>query len=523
MDLFFKNKINKSISGKHYFPKWSLWIFAGFFIVLFYCYHFNQILFFRPQSVHQWRQCDCLSTTFNYYQNNLDFFSPQIHYIGSSGNGKAVSDCPILYYGIAKLWKLFGYHEYIYRAVVLILTLIGLMALLKTIEDILKDSFMAIFLTLLLYTSPILVYYSNNFLMNVPSFSVELMGLSLFYRYFKTKKSGYFIFSMFFYALASLLKITALSSFTVIICLFLLENKGFLKSENGKSIFIRPVLEIAGFLIVIIIVVAWYLYALNYNKANNGGIFLIGILPVWELSTERILHVAKFAYKWWFESYFSAYIQYFAIAALIYILLRHKKINRPFLIFMLLMSLGFLSFIVLWYNVFEDHDYYLVNQLLLIIVVFVIFFQFLKTEKEAIFRSYTLRIILVFVLIQNIFHCRNNIETRYFGWMNDGPAKLLSSIEGIGPVLDSAGIGKTDRVLFMNDASFNISLYLMNRPGFTAETIHTGDEVKNRLKAVNYLLLNDSMIVKKEYIKNAVDKKVGQYRNILIFRLKSGN
>src|SRR5687767_1524100 len=81
-------------------------------VALFGLNYYSKTMFFRPGSIHQWRQTDCLSITKNYYEEGMNFFSPRIHYQGVEG-GKAVSECPILNYSVACLWKIFGEHEFI--------------------------------------------------------------------------------------------------------------------------------------------------------------------------------------------------------------------------------------------------------------------------------------------------------------------------------------------------------------------------------------------------------------------------
>ena len=129
-----------------YFKKYSAFVFAVLFVAFAFIYQFDDILFMRPQSVHQWRQCDCLSFALNYYNEDVNFFTPQLHFLAGDGTGKTVSDCPLIYYSVAQLWKVFGYHEFIYRLLVLIICFVGLLLLMRVIEDILKDSFIAIFL-----------------------------------------------------------------------------------------------------------------------------------------------------------------------------------------------------------------------------------------------------------------------------------------------------------------------------------------------------------------------------------------
>ena len=109
---------------------------------------------YRPYSIHQWRQADCLSITMNYYMEGLNFFEPKIHWLADGKDGKTVSDFPIIYYIVAKLWKVFGYHEYIFRLINTLIVFTGLFCLFKFIGNLLSDKFWAYIITFLLFTSP---------------------------------------------------------------------------------------------------------------------------------------------------------------------------------------------------------------------------------------------------------------------------------------------------------------------------------------------------------------------------------
>ena len=114
------NEFADKIQKNYYFPKYSKWIFTFSFLIFSIVYNYQDILFKSPQSIHLWRQCDCLSITMNYYQDNNPFFKPSIHNLGRDGTGKTVSDFPLIYFSVAELWKVFGYHEFIYRLVVVL-------------------------------------------------------------------------------------------------------------------------------------------------------------------------------------------------------------------------------------------------------------------------------------------------------------------------------------------------------------------------------------------------------------------
>ena len=184
-------------------------IFIVCFFGLTILYHYYQIFFLHPQSIHLWRQTDCLSIALNYYEHGMHFFSPEIHnQLADDGeSGYSAGEFPILYYGVALVWKVFGYHESSYRVIVLIISFCGFFALYKMMEGLLKDTFWGITISLLIFTSPILAYYSVNFLTNIPALSFSLIGWYFFYTYYVSKRTKYLYFAMVFFMMAALLKI----------------------------------------------------------------------------------------------------------------------------------------------------------------------------------------------------------------------------------------------------------------------------------------------------------------------------
>lgn len=517
--MFYKLLSNKIPLKFTYFKNYSIIIFALAFILMALAYNFDDILFMRPQSVHQWRQCDCLSFALNYYQEDISFFEPQLNYLAGDGTGKTVSDCPLIYYSVAQLWKVFGYHEFIYRLMVLTICFLGLLSLMKTIEGILKDSFMALIISLLMYTSTILVYYSNNFMMNVPSFSFALIGIYYFYHFFKTEKTKYLFFSMVMYLLGGLLKIPALTSFMAIIGLYFLELFGFVKLKKDHKLFSKPIIHFLPFAIIGIVIFLWYYYAYQYNKNNNAGIFLIGILPIWEVAKERIIGIYKHVWVALFDSYHSPFIQYLSVFMLLMIFVFRKKQNTILFFSTSFLFIGFVLFIILWYDVFDFHDYYLINQLIFMISIFVTFFWFIKNHYKKLYLNVVFRLVLIVILAVHINFCRNNIRYRYFGELNHAHVTGTKSLEKIDPYLDSIGIDKSQKVLFMNDGSFNIALYLMNRKGYTAYYGTSEEAFQERIKRVDYLMINDTSLLSRDYIKEPINKKIGNYKNIHIFSL----
>ena len=159
----------------------------------------------------------------NYYQDNNPLLQPALHFLGRDGTGKTAGEFPLLYYLIAKLWKIFGYHEYIFRLVHLSIFFIGLIALMKTFEGILQDSFLAITFSLMLFTSPVLAYYANSFIPNTPSLGLVFIAWYLFWLFYKSEKSVFLWFSMLTFTLAGLIKVTAILSLLALAAIFFLK------------------------------------------------------------------------------------------------------------------------------------------------------------------------------------------------------------------------------------------------------------------------------------------------------------
>ena len=515
-------RIAATIQKHSYFPKYSKWIFALFLLIFSITYNYQDILFKRPQSIHQWRQCDCLSITMNYYQDHNPFFEPSCHNLGNDGTGKTVSDFPLIYYSVAQLWKLFGYHEYIYRLVVILFFFSGLFALFKIFENVLKDSVLAIIGSLFLFTSPTLVYYDNNFLMDIPALSFALIGLYFFFKYRQTSSNIHFYLFAFFYALAGLLKISSLLSFVAIAGIFALGLLKF-KFNPDRRIFRNPLKKLLIITGVVLLIVAWYNYAVHYNSRHNAGFFLIGTLPVWELNYYQIkvtLDAINDHLKW---DYFRKETEIIFALMFASVIVFFRRIDKFVLIVTLSISAGVLIFLLLFFQALTAHDYYTINLFVLVPFVILSFLLLLKNNFNGIYSNVFFRILFIALLIHNIDFARRRLEGRYGtnGWQNENYIKYIQPFENISPYLRSIGIKKDDRVISLSDNSINISLYFMNQKGWTNYGID-GDSAKIKEKinmGAKYLFIYNKQVYEDQRINPFIKNKIGEYNNIDIYAL----
>lgn len=526
-----------------YFPRSSPWIFFLALIVISIVYNYQTILFRPPGVIHQWRQCDCLSLAATYFSFDANFFSPGVFYLGGPGTGMVASEFPIIYYFVAQLWKLFGQHEIIFRLITLFVVFAGLFYLFRMLEEILNDSIWAITLTLFLFTSPILAYYGNSFLMDPYGLSFALIGWYMFAKYYTSSKKHYFYLASLFFLFAGLLKISSLISFFALFLLCVLELLG-LQLRKDKPVFTQPLMQLVVFVSTFLIIASWYMYANSYNNLNGLGVFLIGIMPIWDYASNdiyaRIEHFSGAITMHQFlniEALWMVFTLFFLQFAFL------KNANRFFLFTSLLLFFAVLLFLVLWFGaITEEHDYYMTNLLVFVVFSLLSFFVALKNTFPSAFVSTWLRTIFVILLIYNIQLTSKKTAVRYFNTADENYPSCYSENE-IGVLkwtkfdfsmhkealihchsyFQSIGIKPDDKVISLPDISFNISLYLMNQRGWTQGASFEPLSItwftdKIRMGA-RYLIINDDQICNDPVIKLFTNHKIGSYKNIDVYKL----
>ena len=505
-----------------YFPKSSVILFIIAFASISFIYDYHHILFKPPQSLHHWRQADCLSLTQHYFEDDVPFLSPQMHNLGTSGNGKTMSDFPLIYYGIGKIWQLTQRHYFIYRSLVLLLFVTALFCWYRFLEQELNDSLLPLFTSLLLFTSPTLVYYAANFLMDIPAFSMALMGFVLFMRYLRQNKTVFLVVSCGMYALGGLLKVSALLSLLAL--LGGIPITLFLEKYTKKSLR-KNVLVTAAMLSVLMVCGLWFLYSAHYNTQNNSGIFLVGILPIWELSPFEIRQVFDAVgqhIKW---DYFRTETQWVLIILWLVMLFNFNKIPTRLAAANMLMPLGMAGFSALFFQALKDHDYYTVNLFIAVPVLITSLVFLLKQLHPKWRHSWGIKILCLAFLIHNVDFCRRRMESRYHpqGWQNKRYSEMLIHYSELDGYLNQLGISKNDRIISISDNSINITLQAMNRKGWTAyEPIKT-DSLRFKQKialGADYVIAEHRDCAPNAAWMKFIEKQVGLYHGIAVFKIK---
>ncbi len=498
-------------------------------------YNYQDIAFKRPQSVHKWRQSDCASIALNYYQGGMHFFDSETHNL-TSDNGKdgkcCTSETPILYFTVAVLYKIFGYHDFVYRIFNMLLFFLGLFFLFRLLHYLLKDVFWSITLSLLFFTSPVLVYYGNNFLSNSSAFAFSIIGWYYFIRFLFESKQKWFYISIVVFLIAAALKVTALFSLFAITGIFILELSGLLKiRENGK-LFNHPVRYSVSIASVFLLIGLWIVHAHNFNKMHDCSYFSTNIFPVWELNREQIKGVFENIRKIWLPEYFHISVLAFLAICFFILLGFFRKANKVLIYSIIFIFAEVIIYIVLQFSTFADHDYYTIDMYILPILIVIGTFDILKRHFNKIFTSIIFKWFFSLLLLFNIYYAHQKINSRYEGWMNDYPQN--KDFYSVTPYLRQIGITANDTVISIPDYS-HASLYLMNQKGWTEYTdakfnrgtrVHYNQDSAGIQSSINkgakYLIVNGiKEIYDKPYLKPFCTNLAGKYNQILIFNLRS--
>jgi hypothetical protein len=503
-------------------------LLAAVVAVTFALNFYSKTFFFRPSSTHQWRQTDCLSITKNYYEEGMEFFTPRIHYQGVE-DGRAVSECPILNYTVACLWKVFGEHEFIYRLVEYLLFLLAMFALFNTVLRFTFSPVLALFTVSFPLTSPLLAYYAPNFIADVPAFSLSVLCFCFFFSFYHNKRTGYFYVALVTGTLAVLMKASALMPLSLLLFFTLADLTGLRKFLRTASLFSGKLMPAIAIVVSLAIILAWYRYALWYNSGKNNNIFLLTILPIWEAGEEELIYNLKKLFNDLFPVFLNRPMFFLFICLMLYVLAGFKKLSAVLKYSFAFTGIFFVIYLVFFYQVFSVHDYYLVNLMLFPIVTLLCFCELITFTRFFTVNLVFGRIFVFLSLLFNAFHCAAVYRTRmieddklaywfpfiseiendaakYFFW---DYSRGIKKVEDIRPALRNAGISRRDFVLSIPDGSFDISLYFMDQKGFTIARDHIMNDptvAERFMDQVKYVVLSDTTLARTEGFRRIVPR-----------------
>ncbi|MFO7790822.1 MAG: glycosyltransferase family 39 protein [Bacteroidales bacterium] len=502
-------------------------LFSVVFIALLFFYRYHQTSFDEPQGLHQWRQCVSGAYAMNYYNYDLDIKEARIYNYLAQDQTTDVTfvEIPVLYYSVAILYKIFGPDDSIFRIFNALIFLIGLYLLFKTLRFYLKDIFWSLIIVVTIFTSPTLVYYTNSFMPDTTAFAFVFMALYFLHRYLVKEKLSLLYLSSLFYLLAGTTKVTSLISLIAIIGAFVLMQL-FDKDFRKKYAFIKHTIPA---IIPFVAVVIWYYFVQWYNAHYGGTISAVEIRPIWEHSPETISRIWDRIVNVWLNSYYHVSLQIIALLSFLSSVIFFKKTNKYFTTVFILSVIGGASFFFLFFRSLFPCDYYLINVFIVILFALVNMFYLIKNYLPKAYKSPILKIAFALLIAFYAYECRKIVHDKHKGYYNITHKDRYSGFIGMEEYnREELGIEFSDLVISIPDPSIDITLYLMNQPGwseFDLEAYQGAERIDYFIsKGAKYLFISDPNIYNNEdyrYLIPYMNNKIGQYKNVAVYDLQN--
>lgn len=497
---------------------------VGLFVITFFCYYSYigvfKYIHIRPSSLHISAQCQRASIALNYYKTDMNFFKPRIQR-QLEGDGITGVEFPIIYYTGAVMYKLFGFDEVYLRSISLVIVTYGFFFFYLLANYFIRNYIISLMLVIAASLSPVLLFYTPNFMPDAPSFALHLSAWYFFFKYLKTHKNSHLGLFLFVATLGALIKATAAIVFVVIICLLILDRLKFFKTSEKTYYFSHHLKILKGIVLGILIVFSWYYYASWLGKHYHNESFALRPLMVddWNVVKE-IFDTIK---NLWVRHFYAYESYVLIISCFVGLIVLFKFANRMLLSITLLNFVGYLCYIYLFLYQFKWHDYYIIT-----ILPFVFFL--VLTVGEMIVRfsnNYFKPVQVIFMLVlffnmkESMIYCKTNYVERntraIYYWTGD-----YRAYEDLEPKLRKLGINRTDKFLSVFDDTYCSSLYLMDQLGVCFSNEATPDDMKEYLNnpLIKYVIVNDSVKFNKFTGQDLSNNIVTSHRGLIIYKLK---
>jgi len=222
------------------------------------------------------------------------------------------------------------------------------------------------------------------------------------------------------------------------------------------------------------------------------------------------------------KQYFSPMGYLFLAFCLFFIIRYFRQIPLFLRWMMLIIFIGNLTYLILWFNALHDHDYYLINLYALPVLIWFCGLYVLKKNLVVSGPGRLIGIALASSLvIGSVVYGHFNLWYRYNGWMNDNGTNKYASFFDITPYMrDEMGIERDVPVITYADPSFSITLYLADQRGWPMRDSWEAEFIaEKQALGAQYVLVNDSAFYTKEGLDQFNLIPVGRHRNIDVLKL----
>ncbi len=493
--------------------KWAEWLlFAAVFWLFIVHMHLNRGLSDMIPGYHYWRKSDTLAQIMNYYYNGLNFFDHSMYFNQMESGAKAVGEFPLFYYLIAVQKKIFGNHDIIIKYNWMVVMFFGLMALFKIALHYTKNHLWALAVPFTLFLSPVYVVYSLEYIPDPISLSFCFIGMYFLLQYHLNNKFKYIILTLLFISLTGLMKPFFMIPYIAFLIVFI--GTKILKREK--------VLKYWFYIIPFLVVWLWFYYVKWYSAQVNCNCFLTSINPIWAGNEEIIARINGKIMRKWFASYFNPVYLYVLGAMFLFNCFFKIKENKQRIIYLIMSVLGSITFVLLFYMMFMNHDYYIYPVLFLAPLILLMFLNNISNLIVKPTVKYGVGILLLVAVYAGCFYSwevrKTRLETRSINAYHQ-----FKDYRNLEPFLQKHNVGQDDFIVAFSDESPNYALILLNRKGWSGfQTLYRKRNVKELVdQGAKFLVINKNIRPKVDSIalKGVSMTYLGDTNQIFLYKL----
>lgn len=393
--------MNKQQIKKDFF---FLFLIVG--IIVFFSESFVDEIKTLPKGIHSWKQSMHFAMTKNFYENNDKLYYPSLDNLFNSDNsGHLIQEFPILNY-IASFF--FPKYPYALRVINFILLILGMYVLYRFTLKIVNDYFLSVLISINTLIIPIVFYYGISYLTDVSAMFLGIISVYVFQIYLENNKNYYLIVSFILLTLSGLMRLPVII-FPIAFFLTILVR-------NFNLRLILP------FFLSLIIIGLWHYYVLKYNHYYISKPSELCYFNLDEKTRNTtMLSISSFIK---FQiGYTNAFVFYYIIVIFLIIIFK-KFFEKKFYIYFYLTGILSLIYLILWFGIFNEHDYYLIPIIPFTVLALVSLAISLNNINSTISKF-----IFILITIYNSLYSIDNIRWRFFQSRFEHPFKLMDKYE----------------------------------------------------------------------------------------------
>ena len=292
----------------------------------------------------------------------------------------------------------------------------------------------------------------------------------------------------------------------------------FLKQWMGK----KTGLKDWFYLIPFVLVGVWFYYVGWYNLTVKTEFFLSSTRSIWSLTPETLNNInAKIINKWWSDYFHPIYLYVLALIGIAIVFWKPNS-NKKTILFLCLSILGCIAFLLLFYGMLQDHDYYIFPVLFIAPLIMLILLNYVSKRNWHFGINYSMgAVILSLIFIGTSYSWRarqNRLKNP-----NIKATNSYVNYKGLDNFLIKHGVNDQKFVIAYSDKTPNYALMLMNRKGWSGYQTFYQKKTINQLikKGAEYLIVNERVPLKRDSValENVDMTYLGDTNQIYLYQL----